>query len=69
MQSYGWFESDRSLYISMEYCAFGDLQDYVSKHGQLSEVDTQEIVAQVAQGLVFMHQEGFTHRDLKPKVQ
>ncbi|KAI9706291.1 MAG: hypothetical protein M1820_004866 [Bogoriella megaspora] len=67
VQSFDWFETVDSLYISMEYCAFGDLQNYLIKHGRLLEVDTQEIIAQVAQGLDFVHGEGFAHRDVKPQ--
>ena len=52
----------------MEYCAFGDLQNYLNKNGKLPEEDAQEIIAQVAQGLQYMHVEGFAHRDLKPEV-
>jgi ser/thr/tyr protein kinase RAD53 len=52
----------------MEYCEKGDLRNYLSKHKMLAEEEAQEIAAQVLQGLKFMHEEGFAHRDLKPAV-
>ena len=53
----------------MEFCAFGDLQSYLAGHHELPEIEVQEIIAQVTQGLDFMHEEGFSHRDLKPQVR
>lgn len=53
----------------MEYCAYGDLQKHLDKNGKLSEEDAQEIIAQVAQGVQYMHTNGFAHRDLKPEVR
>ncbi|KAJ2997854.1 hypothetical protein NUW58_g517 [Xylaria curta] len=62
----GWYESSRSLFIAMEYCPLGDLRQYLVEHTMVAESDTCEIIGQVAQGLQFMHKEGFAHRDLKP---
>ncbi|KAI0525955.1 kinase-like domain-containing protein [Xylaria bambusicola] len=66
VRSFGWYESSGFLFIAMEYCPLGDLQQLLTECTKLPESDTREIISQVAQGLQFMHDEGFTHRDLKP---
>ena len=50
----------------MEYFPYGDLQNYLSS--PISEGEVQEIISQVLEGLSFMHDNGFAHRDLKPTV-
>jgi calcium/calmodulin-dependent protein kinase I len=50
----------------MEYFPYGDLHNYLGS--PLPESEGQNIVAQVLEGLNFMHQNGFAHRDLKPAV-
>ena len=50
----------------MEYLPNGDLQNYL--HSPLSEKEARHIAVQVLEGLQFMHDNGFTHRDLKPAV-
>lgn len=53
----------------MEYCELGDLKDHVEMYGKLPEDQVQDIGCQVLQGLRFMHQNNFAHRDLKPAVR
>lgn len=50
----------------MEYLSEGDLHKYLSS--PLPEKEGQQIVLQVLEGLHFMHENGFAHRDLKPAV-
>ncbi len=50
----------------MEYFPLGDLEMYLGL--PLPETQAQRIVRQVLQGLVFMHENNFAHRDLKPQV-
>lgn len=50
----------------MEYLPHGDLHKYL--RAPLSEKEGQHIVFQVLEGLRFMHDNGFAHRDLKPTV-
>jgi serine/threonine protein kinase len=53
----------------MEYLSLGDLYGYVqSREEQLSESCAQTVVFQVLEGVNFMHDNDFTHRDLKPQV-
>ncbi len=66
MRSFGWFENDCSIFITMEYLPLGDLETRLQ--APLPEDQARVITRQVLQGLVFMHQNKFAHRDLKPGV-
>ena len=50
----------------MEYIPHGDLQQYLGS--PLPEQEGQQIVGQILEGLSFMHESNFAHRDLKPAV-
>ena len=50
----------------MEYLPNGDLNKYLSS--PLPEKEGQHIISQILEGLHFMHDKGFAHRDLKPAV-
>ncbi|KAK1855278.1 calcium/calmodulin-dependent protein kinase type 1B [Colletotrichum chrysophilum] len=64
VQSYGWFDSPKAIFIAMEYLPHGDLQRYLSE--PIPEEEAKVITRQLAEGLRHMHQNDFTHRDLKP---
>lgn len=66
MRSFGWYEDDANVFIAMEYFPHGDLQNYLLS--SIPEEEVQEIASQVLEGLAFMHDNGFAHRDLKPTV-
>lgn len=50
----------------MEYLQHGDLQKYLNR--SFPEVQVKDIASQLVEGLGYMHDNGFTHRDLKPAV-
>jgi serine/threonine protein kinase len=63
---YGWFESDRDIFLAMEYFNHGDLAQHISVVSTEDEV--RKITTDLLDGLRIMHAEGFAHRDLKPQV-
>lgn len=56
--------------MTMEYIPRGDLQKHLDEHPDrpLPEVEVREISKQILEGLSFMHENGFVHRELKPAV-
>ena len=50
----------------MEYFQHGDLYDCLTS--PLPEDEAKIITHQLLEGLVVMHENDFTHRDLKPQV-
>ncbi|POM68709.1 Serine/threonine protein Kinase [Phytophthora palmivora] len=60
------FVEQQTLYLVMEYCADGDLYDYLSRRRQrtMSCMNALSVLAQVAAGLAFLHQLGIAHRDV-----
>ena len=55
-----------NVFVAMEYLGHGDLSRYAST--DLLETEIKEIAENILQGLKAMHEEGFTHRDIKPQV-
>lgn len=54
------------VFIAMEYLRHGDLQKYLNR--SFPETQVKDITSQLVEGLGYMHDNGFTHRDLKPAV-
>jgi serine/threonine protein kinase len=52
----------------MEYLEIGDLFTYLYDKPSLPEDEAKEIAYQILDGLNMMHENGFSHRDLKPEV-
>lgn len=67
MEFLGWYESEKSVFIAMEYIKYGDLHSCLTK--SLPEEEARKIAYQVVDGLVFLHANSFVHRDIKPKVK
>lgn len=61
------FEENGTVYYAMPYLSGGSLQDYVSRHGALSEQEAMKYIKQVANALKYMHEEKhICHFDVKP---
>ena len=62
-----YYETDRHLYIVMEYVPCGDLRGYIESHGRLLEENAQVMSRQSLLALNYLHNERkVTHRDIKP---
>ena len=51
----------------MEYLPHGDLSSFIKKG--IPEEEIKLITIQLLEGLAIMHENSFTHRDLKPAVR
>ena len=53
----------------MEYFRLGDLARFIYREGPFPEKRTGFVIRQVLEGVKFMHEINFAHRDLKPGVR
>lgn len=58
------FEEQGTMHCVFDYCDYGELFSYVQEKGALSEKEALKYIAQILQGVYYMHQMGFAHRDL-----
>lgn len=61
----GFARDKESLFIILEYCENGSLQTILKKFGKFPESLVAVYVRQVLQGLVYLHEQGVIHRDIK----
>jgi len=58
---------DRGLYyFSMEFMAFGSVQDRLNREGKISWTEAVRIILDAARGLEYAQRKGVVHRDIKP---
>jgi formylglycine-generating enzyme required for sulfatase activity/predicted Ser/Thr protein kinase len=50
----------------MEYIDGQELADYVEEKGKLTESQALKYIKQVGEALIYIHEKGFLHRDIKP---
>ncbi|KAI1291902.1 Maternal embryonic leucine zipper kinase [Halotydeus destructor] len=60
-------ETDKSIYLVLEYCSGGELFDYIVAKQRLSENESRGIMRSLIQCLAYIHEKGYAHRDLKPE--
>ncbi|SMR60717.1 unnamed protein product [Zymoseptoria tritici ST99CH_1E4] len=62
---HGFVKTPDSLYIILEYCEQGSLHQICKNFGKFPENLVALYIAQVLQGLLFLHEQGVIHRDIK----
>lgn len=62
---HGFVKSPDSLYIILEYCEQGSLHSICKNFGKFPENLVALYISQVLQGLLFLHEQGVIHRDIK----
>jgi serine/threonine protein kinase len=60
-------EDRNYYYVVMEFCAGGELFQYIVSHERLAESQAKPLIQQILQGIGFLHMMGVSHRDLKPE--
>ena len=60
------FQSQKHIYLVMEFLSGGDCASLLRSFGQLDEKWSKQYVCEVVLGLEFLHSRDIVHRDLKP---
>lgn len=61
----GYVKTRENLYIILEYCENGSLHNICKRFGKFPENLVGVYIAQVLEGLVYLHDQGVIHRDIK----
>jgi serine/threonine protein kinase len=61
----GFVKTADNLYIILEYCENGSLHSICKNFGKFPENLVSLYTSQVLQGLLFLHEQGVIHRDIK----
>ncbi|KAI9003626.1 kinase-like domain-containing protein [Gaertneriomyces semiglobifer] len=67
LQLYDVYETDKELFLILEFVEGGELFDYLVKKGRLSESEALSFFQQIMFGIDFCHRYLICHRDLKPE--
>ena len=61
------FTDPSTVYLVLEYCEGGDLLDFITNFGGLSEDWAKYLTYQLCDALAYVHEKNIAHRDLKPE--
>jgi 5'-AMP-activated protein kinase catalytic alpha subunit len=67
IQLYEIIETQKQLYLIMEYANGGELFDYIVNNSRLDEMEACHIFQQIISGIEYIHKLKVVHRDMKPE--
>lgn len=67
VQLYEIIESEKELFMIMEYARGGELFDHIVSHKRVREKEAARFLQQILSGVEYLHKLKICHRDLKPE--
>lgn len=67
LKFYDWYETKNNLWVILEYCTGGDLENILKQDGHLPESSIRIFGIDILMGLKYLHSQGFVHGDLRPR--
>lgn len=64
-QLYEVIATENSIWLVTELCSGGELFDYLTEKGRISEQEARHIFGQICLAVNYLHEKGIVHRDLK----
>lgn len=67
VELYELLQDDNFYYVFLEFCANGELFDYIANNQRLTENESKNMIRQILEALKYIHSQGIAHRDIKPE--
>lgn len=67
VKTFDLFETDKKIHIVMEYMAGGMLFEAIEDGIAFNEADVAQLMREVLHGIMYLHDNGVVHRDMKPE--
>lgn len=58
-------KTQNNIYLIMEFCGGGDLENYVKLHGKVEESIAKRWLSQLVESFIYLQEKGIMHRDIK----